>query len=154
MIALITGYDKNKLIGNGPNLPWHISDDLNNFKEVTSGCTMIMGLTTFKSIGKALPNRVNIVMSFEKIDLPGAIVVTSIDEALTEAKKTGKQIFIMGGASIYKMFLPIVDKLYISHIKGDHKGDIYFPAYDESEWVPEHRKDFKDFEFVIYKRKL
>ena len=152
MIAIISGFPKNKVIGKGPNLPWHIPEDLKHFKEITTGKTVIMGLVTYKSIGKALPNRNNIVMSFNKIDLPDAKVVTSIEEALEVGKSFNEDIFIIGGASIYKIFLPIVDKLYISHIKQDYEGDIFFPEYDEKEWISEYEEDKGPFIFKIYKR--
>jgi dihydrofolate reductase len=150
MIAIISGFPKNKVIGKGPDLPWHIPEDLKHFKEITTGKTVIMGLVTYKSIGKALPNRNNIVMSFNKIKLDDAEVATSVNEALEIAKKHKKDIFIIGGASIYKVFLPIADKLYISHIKKDYEGDVYFPNYDEKDWKIEHEEDKGPFVFRIY----
>jgi dihydrofolate reductase len=154
MINIISGFPKNKVIGKGPDLPWHIPEDLKHFKEITTGKTIIMGLVTYKSIGKALPNRNNIVMSFNKIELNDAEVATSIDEALEIAKKYDKEIFIIGGASIYKLFLPITNKLYISHIKEEYEGDVYFPDFDEKEWNIEHEEDKGPFIFRIYKRNL
>ena len=153
MMAIIVGIPENRVIGNGLKLPWDIPEDLKHFKEMTTGTTCIMGLATYNSIGKTLPDRNNIVLSFEKIDIPGADVCTSIPEAIEKAKSYGKDIFIMGGASIYKQFLPLVDKLYISHIKGKFEGDIYFPEYDESKWEVEHEEDKGPFIFRIWKRK-
>ena len=153
MIAIIVGFPKNRVIGKGPDLPWHIPEDLKHFKEQTSGKTVIMGLVTFKSIGKPLPNRHNIVMSLDRIDIPGAEVATSVQDAIEKAKKHNVDIFIIGGATIYRLFLPIADKLYISHIKKDYEGDIFFPDYDVNDWIPEHREDKGPFEFVIYRRK-
>lgn len=152
MINIISGFPKNKVIGKGPDLPWHIPEDLKHFKEITTGKTIIMGLVTYKSIGKALPNRNNIVMSFNKIELNDAEVATSIDEALEIAKKYDKEIFIIGGASIYKLFLPIADQLYISHIKEEYEGDVYFPEYDENNWKIEYEEDKGPFIFKIYRR--
>lgn len=154
MINIISGFPKNKVIGKGPDLPWHIPEDLKHFKEITTGKTIIMGLVTYKSIGKALPNRNNIVMSFNKIELDDAEVATSIDEALEIAKKYNKEIFIIGGASIYKIFLPIADKLYISHIKEDYEGDVYFPEYNKDEWNIEYEEDKGPFIFKIYNKKI
>ncbi|KKQ84093.1 MAG: Dihydrofolate reductase [Candidatus Woesebacteria bacterium GW2011_GWA1_38_8] len=153
MLALITGYDDNRLIGNGIELPWKIADDLKNFRQITSGTTVIMGYTTFQSIGKPLPNRNNIVLYNGDLQIEGAYVCHSIPEAIEKAKEFKKDIFVMGGASIYRQFLPLVDKLYISHIHGKFIGDIYFPEYDTNEWIEEHRKKFPEFDFVIYKRK-
>jgi dihydrofolate reductase len=152
-ISIIVGFPKSRVIGNGPNLPWHIPEDLKHFKEQTSGKTVIMGLVTFNSIGKPLPNRNNIVMSLEPMKIPGVEVALSINEAIEKAKKHNKDIFIIGGATIYGLFLPLVDKLYISHIKKEYEGNIFFPEYDTTQWISEHREDKGPFEFVIYKRK-
>ena len=154
MMAIIVGFPKSKVIGNGPNLPWDIPEDLQHFKEQTLNKTVVMGLTTYQSIGKALPNRNNIVMSFDKIDLPDAEVATSPEEAKELSKKYNTDVFIMGGASIYRIFLPTVDKLYISHIKKEYPGNIYFPDYNEDEWEVEHEEDKGPFVFKIYKRKV
>jgi dihydrofolate reductase len=153
MLAIIVGMTKNRIIGKGNELPWHIHDDLQNFKKITSNSTVIMGLRTYQSIGKALPNRNNIVLHFEKIEVPGCTVHTSIPAAVEYAKSLGKPIFIIGGASIYKQFLPMIDKFYISWIKKDYPGDVYFPEFNLNEWVAEEKKDFPEFEFVIYRRK-
>jgi dihydrofolate reductase len=153
MMAIIAGFDEKKVLGDGMKLPWSIPDDLKNFRTITSGNTIIMGRKTFESIGRPLPNRNNIVISSKKQNVEGVIFCTSKEEAIIEAKKFRKDIFIIGGATIYSLFLPIADKLYLSHIKGEHKGDIYFPEYDTSQWETESRKEFPDFEFVVYRRK-
>ena len=154
MMAIIVGIGKDGLIGKGNALPWHISEDLKHFKEQTSDNTVIMGMATFESINsKPLPNRNNVILNFDKVDIPGAVVCTSIPEAIEKAKEYKKNIFIIGGKSIYRQFIPLVDKLYISHIKGDYEGDVFFPEYDKSEWEAEYREDKGPFEFVIYKRK-
>lgn len=156
-IAIITGMTKNRLIGKDNNLPWNIPEDLQNFKEVTTGASVIMGLNTFKSIGRPLPGRNNIVLDFEPAEIPGVTVCTSIPDAIKLAeensKKTGKPIFCIGGAGIYKQFLKIVDKLYISWIKDDYEGNIYFPEFNLDDFEIESKKDFEAFEFIIYNRK-
>jgi dihydrofolate reductase len=153
MLALIVGIGKKNVIGKGNALPWNIPEDLKNFKEVTKGNSVIMGLKTFQSIGKPLPGRNNIVIHFEKLDIPGVTVCTSIPEAIELGKKFGKDSFCIGGVSIYKQFLPLVEKLYISWIKKEYEGDMFFPEFNLDEWVPEQKKDFNEFEFIIYKRK-
>lgn len=151
---IIVGIGKDGLIGKGNALPWSVPEDLKNFKRLTSGNVVIMGLRTFESIGsKPLPNRINIVLNFEKLDLPVDAVCTSIPEAIEKAKTYGKDIFIMGGMSIYKQFLPLVDKLYISHIEGEYEGDVFFPEYDRSEWEVEKEEQMPGFLFRIYRRK-
>lgn len=153
MLALIVGIGPNNVIGKGNELPWNIPEDLNNFKEITKGNSVIMGLKTFESIGKPLPNRNNLVLNFDKLDIPGVTVCTSIPESIQKGKEFGKDTFCIGGVSIYKIFLPLVDKLYISWIKKEYEGDMFFPEFDLNEWEVESKQDFDEFEFVIYKRK-
>ena len=152
---IISGMTKDKIIGKGINLPWHIPSDLENFKKLTDGNTVIMGLATFQSLNnKPLPNRNNIILSFDKMEVEGADVCFSIDEGWEKSKTYGKDIFIMGGASIYKQFLDKADYMYLSHIKKDYEGDVYFPDWNDEDWEIESRKDMGEFEFVVYKRKV
>lgn len=153
MLALIVGIGPNRVIGKGNKLPWNIPEDLKNFKKVTKGNSVIMGLSTYKSIGKPLPDRNNIVLHFEPVDIEGVTVCTSIPESIEKAKEFGKDIFCIGGVSIYKQFLPLVEKLYISWIKKEYGGDMLFPEFDESEWEIEKEEEHEEFTFVIYKRK-
>ena len=149
---------KDRVIGKRGKIPWNIPKDLEHFKNTTSGNTIIMGRKTFESLGKALPNRNNIVMSTSMQPIngerQGMDVCASVKEALERARCYGKDIFIIGGAQIYQEFLTIANKMYVSYIKKDYEGDTYFPAFNESEWVVEKREDHPDFELVIYKRKI
>ncbi len=153
MIAIIVGLTKQKVIGKNNDLPWRISEDLKNFKKHTNDCTVIMGRKTYESIGRPLPNRNNIVISRSMLETEGIDVCSSVEEAIEKAKEYGKDTFVIGGSTIYKQFLPVVDKLYMSWIKEDYEGDTYFPEFNLDEWEPEHKEDFDDFEFIIYKRK-
>jgi len=151
-LSIIVGMTKRRVIGKGNSLPWHIPEDLKNFKEITTGKTVIMGRKTYDSIismlGKPLPNRNNIVISRS---MEGAC--RSIEEAVEKAKEYDVDAFVIGGATIYKQFLPIVDRMYISWIKKDYEGDVLFPEFSLENFEVEERRDFPDFEFVIYKRK-
>jgi dihydrofolate reductase len=151
-VALIVGMTEAHVIGNGNDLPWHISEDLINFKKITGGQTVIMGKNTLDSIGKPLSNRNNIVLSKEKIEIEGVDVCMSIPEALEKAKSYGKKVFIIGGASVYSQTIGLVDTMYISYIKNDYAGDVFFPDFSETEWKRVAEKEFKDFLFVTYKR--
>ncbi|MCB9358438.1 dihydrofolate reductase [Candidatus Woesearchaeota archaeon] len=153
MLALIVGIGPNRVIGKGNELPWNIPEDLKNFKEVTKGNSVIMGLKTFESIGRPLPGRNNIILSLDPVEIPNCTVCTSIPEAIKAGEEFGKDIFCIGGVSIYKQFVPIVEKLYISWIKKEYDGDMFFPEFDLDEWEPEETKEFNEFKFVIYKRK-
>ena len=133
MISLISAMDRNNTIGRNNKLPWHLPEDLAYFKKITSGHTVIMGRKTFESIGKPLPNRNNIVLS-RKLDFfaEGCIVFSSVEECL---KYVGEdEAFVIGGAEIYKEFLPFSRKLYITLIDEIFEGDAFFPEIDYSEW--------------------
>ena len=126
--------EKDRAIGKDNKLLWNIPEDLAHFKKITSGYPVIMGSRTFESLpGGALPNRVNIVLSDKKdYKAKDALIVSSLAEALKEAKKTkAKEIFIIGGGFVYSQFLPKADRLYLTLVKGDFKADTYFPDYSE-----------------------
>lgn len=151
-MIIIAALTKKRVIGKDNKLLWNLPEDMENFRKLTTGNTVIMGTRTFESIGKPLPNRNNIVVSFVPIEIEGADVCLSLEEAIAKAKSYGKEIFIIGGASVYKQALPLADKLYLSFVKKEYEGDAYFPEFDEKDWIVEKRKDFKDFEFVIYRK--
>lgn len=145
-LIAIAAIGENRVIGNGPDIPWHIPEDFKFFKEHTLGHPIVMGRKTFESIGKPLPNRKNFIFTRDKTWWSmGVNAITSKRELLFELHKTNHQnVFIIGGAEIYNLFLPQCDELILSHIKGEHSGDIFFPEYEdkfeESEILKEHEK--------------
>jgi dihydrofolate reductase len=151
-IKIITAMTKRGVIGKGNQLPWNIPDELKNFRQLTQGHTVIMGSKTFESIGKPLPNRHNIVLSQEPQMIESVDVCTSVEQALKVAQSYGKDIFVIGGAYTYAQFLDTTDMLYISYIKHDYEGDVYFPAVDWKQWSAAERKDYSEFEFIVYQR--
>lgn len=132
MISIIVALDEKRGIGKEGKLPWHLSEDLKRFKEITSGHTIVMGRKTFDSIGKVLPNRKNIVISSQLQNLDGKIkdlmFVSSLDEALDKAKG---DIFIIGGGQVFAESITRVDKLYLTKVEGDFNCDTFFPEYLE-----------------------
>jgi len=126
MINLIVAVDQNLLIGNSLGMPWHISEDLKYFREVTRGKTVVMGRKTYESIGRPLPNRTNVVLTRQAIKLEGVDVINNLPGYLATVD-TNQDIFIIGGAEIYKLAYPYVEKLYITHIEAKFNGDTYFP---------------------------
>lgn len=130
---MIVAVDEIRAIGKDNKLLWHIPEDLKRFKELTTGRTVVMGENTYYSIGKPLPNRRNIVVSLnQSLELPGCVVVHSIEEALQKANEIeDREVFIIGGASIYKQFLPLTERLYLTLVKGQHEADTFFPDYAE-----------------------
>jgi len=153
-VAIVAGLTQERVIGNGNELPWQrIKDDLPNFKRLTSGHVVIMGLNTYLSLNRPLPNRHNIVISREPVDIPGVEVVTSIEAAIEQGKTYGTKIFIIGGASIYEQTLPQVNMMYLSFIKQPYAGDKFFPAYNEKDWERVAEQEFDEFTFVTLSRR-
>jgi len=143
---------KDRAIGFKNALLWHIPEDFKHFKETTSGHAVIMGENTYKSIGRPLPNRTNIILSIDEHFSPdGCVVVRSIDEALEKAKETeSEEIFIIGGASIYRQFLPYADRLYLTLVEGDFEAETFFPEYPEfTKEISHEEHDNKTFRFAF-----
>ena len=156
MINLIVATSKNGVIGNDNSLIWHLPSDLKHFKNLTTGKTIVMGRKTYESIGKALPNRRNIVITRQDdYDPDGCEVVSSLEEALLLC---GENCFIIGGGEIYKQSIDIADKIYLTLIDEDFEGDTYFPKIT-SEWYVVSRVDKKsddknkyNYSFIEYER--
>ena len=136
IVSLMVAYSKNRVIGKDNRLLWRLSDDLKNFKRVTSGHHIIMGRKTYESIGRALPNRTNVVITRNKnFQAPGCVVVHSLEAAIDLARDNGEtQAIITGGGEIYQQALSIVDKMYITEVDCEIDGDAYFPEIDTSNW--------------------
>ncbi len=159
MISMIWAMGRNNALGCKNRMPWYLPADFAYFKRVTMGQPVIMGRKTFESLGKPLPGRTNIIITRNKDYSPeGCIVVDSVEGAkeLTE----NKNAFIIGGAEIYKAFLPIADKLYITEIDHDFEADTFFPEIDYSKWKlvssePGVRDDrnLYDYKFLVFERK-
>ena len=132
MINIIAVVAKNLAIGKNNQLLWHIPDDLKHFKEITQNHPVVMGLNTYYSIGKPLPNRINIVVSKDKIEIPNVHVFTSLDTAIDFALSQNEEIFIIGGASIYEQTIKKADKLYLTIVDQEvNDADAFFPDYSE-----------------------
>jgi dihydrofolate reductase len=159
MIAIIVAIDQDNCIGKNNKLPWHLPEDLKHFQAITTGKTVIMGQATFESIlgylGKPLPNRKSIVLTFDKeYKVPeGVFIYHSIESALEARQK--EDVFFIGGASIYKQAMNIADTLYITHVNCKTEGcDAWFPMIDPGVWEEVSREDHEGYSFVVYKRKL
>ena len=152
MIILIAAIANNNELGKNNEIIWHLPDDFKRFKQLTTGHHIIMGRKTFESFPKPLPNRTHIVISRQKNYAPaGCIVVGNLEAALEKCPKD-QNVFIIGGAQIYALALPICDKLELTKIDGSFEADAYFPDINNDKWqlVNEefHGKDEKHaFEF-------
>jgi dihydrofolate reductase len=162
MISIISAVAKNGIIGIKNNLPWKLSGDLKYFAKITTGKTVLMGKNTFLSIinilGKPLPNRRNLVLSETSEGLAGAEIFNSWDKVLDLAKN--EEIFVIGGANVYKQAIQFADKLYITEVNCTPAGDVSFPEFNKNDWqlISEepHLKDEKneyDYNFKVYIRK-
>lgn len=152
-LSMIVAVDETRAIGKNNGLLWNIKEDLKHFKELTTGHVIIMGENTYHSIGRPLPNRTTVVVTLnQKLELPGCFVVHSLDEALSVAKeKENEEIFVVGGASIYKQFLPMIDRLYLTLVSGVHEADTYFPDYtDFKKVVSEEKHDNGEYQFTFF----
>ncbi len=152
-ISMIVAVDEERAIGKDNRLLWNIPEDLKRFKELTTGHTVIMGENTYHSIGRPLPNRTNIVVTLNQpLVLPGCFVVYSIDEAFQVAKeKEDEEVFVIGGASIYKQCLPLVERLYLTLVEGKHEADTFFPDYSEfQKVVSEERGENEQYHYTYY----
>jgi len=151
--SLIAAIADNFVIGNGLKIPWHISEDFKLFKERTLNNVIIMGKNTWDSLPiKPLPNRINIVLSKDEIEINGCFVATSLTQAFAEASKYDKEIFVIGGASIYAQTIETAKYLYISHVKGNFEGNIFFPKFDKSKYKVVEEKEFDKFIFKKYEK--
>ncbi len=159
-LALIVAMARNRTIGVNNTLPWRCPEDLKHFRTLTMGHHMIMGRKTFDSIGKPLPGRTTVVVTRNSgLQIEGCVVARSLLDAITTC--TGDdEIFIVGGAELYRQALPIVDTLYITEIRQDVEGDAHFPEFDENAWLEISREarsqiipQSLDYHFVTYRRK-
>lgn len=154
MINIIAAVGKNLELGKDNNLIWHIPGDLKYFKEMTEGHTVVMGRRTFESIGKALPNRKNIVISHGDIFDKDIIVISNYKKVLD----LDEDVFIIGGKSIYELFIPYADNLYLTEIDAEYEyADTYFPFFEKDLYDKEIIKDDSynniNYSFVRYRKK-
>lgn len=162
MLSLIVAIAKNNVIGKDNGLIWHLPDDLKRFKQITSGKTIIMGRKTFESLGRVLPNRKHIVLCKSgKLDVDDERVeiikdVSELDKYIND----DEEHFVIGGASIYKLLMDKVIKMYITRINEEFDGDTYFPQIDENVWKiaeqikgPHDEENPYDYEYITYVRK-
>jgi dihydrofolate reductase len=144
-LSLIVAVAENGVIGHNNQLIWHLPNDLKQFKRLTTGHCIIMGRKTFESIGKPLPNRTSIIISRNTdFQVEGCITVSSLENAISAAKKIeNEEAFIIGGAEIYRLALPIIDKIYLTEVHHAYEGDTLFPEIDKIIWKETHREDFE-----------
>jgi dihydrofolate reductase len=140
IVSAIVATSENHAIGKNNQLLWHLPADLKHFKDITSGHSIIMGRRTFDSVGKPLPNRRNIVVTRQAIVIPGCEVVNSMDAALKLCKGE-QEVFIGGGAEIYKAAMKRTDRIYLTIVHQYFDADTFFPEIGKGSWKEVHHED-------------
>lgn len=159
MIGLIVAYTNNRVIGNRGQIPWRIKGEQRRFRELTTGNVVIMGRKSYEEIGHPLPNRFTVVVSNTgSYEAENCTTATSLAEAIAKAMELqpGKNIYISGGAGLYKEAIDMCEVMYITEIDDVIEGDTYFPEFDESEFVrtvDEHVDGEIPYTYVTYTRK-
>ncbi len=165
MVSLVVATSENNVIGKDGKLPWVLKDDMRFFKELTNSHVIIMGRKTFESLPKILPNRVHIIVSRDKnyeVDDENCYVINILDEAIDFARTfLNKQIFIIGGSSIYEQAIKrkAVNKIYLTRVKAHIEGDAFFPDISPKDWrevnrisFPKNEKNEFPFDIIEYER--
>ena len=150
--AIIVAMTRSGVIGREGGLPWHIPEDLQLFRRLTMGGTLIMGRRTHEAIGRPLPGRINLVLSRTLPPVPEIEICRRFEDALRKADALGRPIYFIGGAEVFARALPLVDELHVSWIREDYPGDVRFPAFRPEEWEEVEREEHAEFEYVRYRR--
>jgi dihydrofolate reductase len=152
IISLLVAASENNCIGKDGGLPWHLPNDLKLFRNLTWGMPVMMGRTTFESLGKPLKGRINIVLSNKKEWQPeGAFVVPGIDESIKMAQGFGcKELFVIGGGKVYAQMMTMADRIFLTRVHATVAGDTYFPEIDQEQWIQDANLDFSADEKHVY----
>lgn len=159
-VSILVAMTRNRTIGVNNTLPWRCPDDLKRFKALTMGHHIIMGRKTYESIGKPLPGRTSVVVTHNvNYSVPGVIVVNSLEAAIA-ACGSDEEIFVIGGAELYRQAIAFADRIYLTEIDADISGDAHFTELDRKLWQEtgrvSHTPDEKNaypYHFVVYDRK-
>ncbi len=159
--SIMVARSDNRVIGRDNDLVWHMPADLKYFKETTTGHYVVMGRKTYESVNKPLPGRLNIIVTRQpNYYREGCLVVHDVEQAFRLGEENGQEeLFVLGGAQIYELTLPQVDRIYLTEIKADFEGDTYFPEIDTTQWKEvkreQHTADEKNphpYAFVVLER--
>jgi dihydrofolate reductase len=152
MVIIISAIGSNRVIGNGAGLPWHIPSEYNQFLDHIKDQTVIMGRRSYEIFKKdMLPERMVVVSG--TLQTERASVFATFQEALSYASSFPEDIYVCGGQAIYEESIAYADYMYLSFIKGEHQGNVFFPEFEKSNWLVENSTEHNEYVFVIYKRK-
>jgi len=158
IVSSVVAISENHVIGKDNKLLWYLPNDLKHFKNITTGHTVIMGRKTYDSVGKPLPRRRNIIITRQNITVEGCEVVNSIEAALALCKGED-EVFIVGGAEIYRQAMHLTDRIYLTIVHQQFEGDSFFPEIDKSVWHEVSREDYEPdeknslpYSFITYEK--
>lgn len=158
-ITIVVAIAQNHAIGKDNQLLWNLPKDLKHFKDITTGHTVIMGRKTYESVGKPLTKRRNIIVTRQNITIEGCEVVSSIEGALALCADE-EEVFVVGGAEIYRLAMHLVNRIYLTIVKKDFEADSFFPLIDEKEWKTVAQEDVEPdeknnipFSFITLERR-
>lgn len=154
VVTIVAAVARNGVIGRDGDLPWHLPDDLRHFKALTIGHALVMGRKTFESIGRPLPGRTTVVVTRrDDWEAPGGVVVArSLEEALRRAAARAEEVFVVGGAEVYRQALDLADAMELTEVHASPEGDVRFPPVDWSRWRQTRRQCEDGIDFVRYER--
>jgi dihydrofolate reductase len=148
----IAAMSLNRVIGAGNRIPWHLPDDFRWFKRLTTGHVIVMGRKTFESIGKPLPNRTTLVLTRSSTPIPGVRIISDLRQINpADPDLAGRDIFICGGAQLYKQALPLCSDLYLTLVQREVEGDTFFPPFEDRFELAEQVLDHPDFRILHYR---
>jgi len=160
IVSAVVATSENHVIGKDNKLLWYLPNDLKHFKEITAGHTVIMGRKTYESVGKPLPRRRNIIITRQQITIEGCEVVNSIEAALALCEGE-PEVFIVGGAEIYRQSLHLTDRIYLTIVHKNFEGDSFFPELNKNEWKEvsheDHQPDENNslpYSFIVLEREI
>ena len=158
IVTIVVAIAENHAIGKDNKLLWYLPNDLKHFKTITTGHTVIMGRKTYESVGKPLPNRRNIIITRQNITIEGCEVVNSIEAALDLCCHEN-EVFIVGGAEIYRQALPLTNRIYLTIVHQEFEADSFFPAIVAIDWKEVYREDHEPdnknlipYSFITFER--
>ncbi len=152
-VAVVVAMTRKRVIASKGRLPWHIPQETRLYRSIVANGTVVMGRRTYLQMTKSWPGRRCVVVSSSGFKSPALDVCPDAEQAIDKARSYGDDVFVIGGATLYAATIGVVDRMYISYIKKDYDGDLFFPQFDEREWDVMDRRDYAEFEHVVYVRR-
>lgn len=152
-VVLVAAVAENGVIGNGPDIPWRIPGEQAGFKQLTLGHVLLMGRTTYESIGRPLPGRSTVVLTRDpRWSAEGVLVAHDLAAALDLAEHLAGDVMVVGGAQVYAAALPVADAQVLTEVRQSPAGDVHYPAFDRAQWYEERREPFDGYDRVWWVR--